>query len=69
MTDLNFETVKQKADFYKNVALTKQTVSEETMLAVKKSLCKYSDSTPCPICGEFMKNDKGVKLHISKKHK
>ncbi|RNA04381.1 hypothetical protein BpHYR1_044591 [Brachionus plicatilis] len=49
---------------FKSAALAKQVVSEETKLAVKKSLCKFSDPTPCPLCGELMKNDKVVKLHI-----
>ncbi|RNA13348.1 hypothetical protein BpHYR1_046501 [Brachionus plicatilis] len=62
--ELKFDSVKEKADFFQSAALAKQLVSEETKLAVKKSFCKFSDPTPCPLCGELMKNDKGVKLHI-----
>ncbi|RNA29697.1 hypothetical protein BpHYR1_005720 [Brachionus plicatilis] len=62
--ELKFDSVKEKADFFKSAALAEQVVSEETKLAVKKSLCKFSDPTPCSLCGELMKNDKDVKLHI-----
>ena len=42
---------------------------EEAKLAAKKALSKHSNPVACSICGEFMKNEKGVKMHMAKKNK
>lgn len=68
-TEMSLLTVKEKSDIYKEAALSLPTVSEETRQVVKKCLSKHDDPVACPICGQFMKNEKGVKLHISKKNK
>ncbi|RNA41538.1 hypothetical protein BpHYR1_040583 [Brachionus plicatilis] len=49
-----FKNHKRKGSFYKEMALVP---------------VESSNSVECSICGEFMINEKGVKLHMSKKHK
>ena len=51
------------------MALAPVEPSEEAKLAAKKALSKHSNPVACSICGEFLKNEKGVKLHMSKKQR
>ncbi|RNA21300.1 hypothetical protein BpHYR1_022401, partial [Brachionus plicatilis] len=53
-----------KGSFYKEVALVPVESFDAAKLASKKALSKQSKSVECSICGEFIKNEKGVKLHI-----
>ncbi|RNA33590.1 SAM domain-containing SAMSN-1-like isoform X1 [Brachionus plicatilis] len=62
-----FKNRKRKGSFYKEIALVPVESSDAAKLAAKKALNKQSNPVECSICGEFMKNEKGVKLHISKK--
>ncbi|RNA33986.1 hypothetical protein BpHYR1_020428, partial [Brachionus plicatilis] len=64
-----FKNRKRKGSFYKEIALVLVESSDAAKLAAKKALSKLSKPVECSICGEFMKNEKGVKLHMSKKHK
>ena len=59
----------QKSQFYKQLAMTESPVSEETNNIVKKALSNHVNPVACDICGELMKNSRGVKLHKAKKHK
>ncbi|RNA32237.1 hypothetical protein BpHYR1_023153 [Brachionus plicatilis] len=52
------------AVFYKEIALVPVESSDAAKLAAKKALSKQSKPVECSICDEFMKNEKGVKLHI-----
>ena len=66
---ITLNNVKEKANFYQSEALSQPNVSDETNFEVKKALSKHAQPIPCPICKELMKNERGVKLHIAKKHK
>ena len=59
----------EKAKNYLEKVMTEITPSQETLKVVKEELSKHANPVPCEICGELMKNSKGVKLHIAKKHK
>ena len=59
----------EKAIHYREKAMAAISTSQETLNVVKKALSKHASPVPCEICGELMKNIKGVKLHIAKKHK
>ncbi|RNA03398.1 hypothetical protein BpHYR1_028831 [Brachionus plicatilis] len=50
-------------------AMAAISTSQVTLNVVKKALSKYVNPVPCEICGELMKNIKGVKLHIAENHK
>jgi hypothetical protein len=58
-----------KSQYFKELAMSEMTVSKETDVAVKIALSKHTNPVSCDICGELMKNLKGVKLHKAKKHK
>ncbi|RNA43973.1 hypothetical protein BpHYR1_022589 [Brachionus plicatilis] len=59
----------EKAIHYREKAMTEIIISHETLNVVKTALSKHANSVPCDLCGELMKNTKGVKLHMAKKHK
>lgn len=61
-------SVRDKVDIYKEQAMAGLPISSETEMIVKKALSKHANPVPCNICGELMKNDRGVKLHIAKMH-
>ncbi|CAF0895277.1 unnamed protein product [Brachionus calyciflorus] len=50
-------------------SLEKPVTSTEAKLQVKKALSKHENPVRCPICNDLMKNERGVKLHMAKKHK
>ena len=54
---------------YTKIASEPQTASEETQFVVKKALSKHTNPIACPECGKLIKNERGVKQHISKMHK
>ena len=66
---LNMNTASEKAKHYREKAMTEITPSQETLNVVKRALSKHANPVACDICGELMKNVKGVKLHMAKKHK
>lgn len=61
-------SVQEKAELYKTLATSEIIVSKKTETAVKMALSKHKNPVACDICGEFMKNERGVKLHKAKKH-
>jgi hypothetical protein len=70
--DIDFEgltiSVKAKAiNYAKQVAELPQ-VSDETKNVVGRALSKFENPVPCPKCDKFFKNERGVKLHMSKMH-
>lgn len=68
LSELNFNTVKDKADGYRKLAMTEFETSEIAKLEAKKAISKHPNPIACPICGNMFKNEKGVKLHKAKKH-
>ncbi|RNA32426.1 hypothetical protein BpHYR1_052643 [Brachionus plicatilis] len=60
---------REKAIHYREKAMTEITTSQETLNVVKTALSKHANPVPCDLCGKLMKNIKGVKLHMAKKHK
>ena len=61
-------SVKSKAINYAKQAAELPKVSDETKNVVGRALSKFDNPVPCPKCDRFFKNDRGVKLHISKMH-
>ncbi|CAF0871757.1 unnamed protein product [Brachionus calyciflorus] len=69
--NLNFLNLNaaEKAAHYREKAMAEISTSQETLNVVKSVLSKHVNPVPCEICGELMKNIKGVKLHMAKRHK
>ena len=68
VSELNLNSVKEKAVEYKKIAMTHFEPSEEAIFEAKKAISKHSNPVECPICGNYFKYEKGVKLHKAKKH-
>lgn len=68
LNDLKINSAKLKSQLYEQQSLFNPTVSEHTELVVSRALSKHENPVPCPVCKKMMKNEKGVKLHMSKKH-
>ncbi|RNA41940.1 hypothetical protein BpHYR1_047416 [Brachionus plicatilis] len=68
MNKICISSLREKVDIYKEQAMAGLSISNETEMIVKKALSKHSNPVPCNICGELMKNERGVKLHIAKMH-
>ncbi|RMZ95591.1 hypothetical protein BpHYR1_024733 [Brachionus plicatilis] len=59
----------EKAVNYHEKAMAAISTSQETLNVVKKTLSKHANPVPWEISGELMKNIKGEKLHLAKKHR
>ena len=68
LSSIQITSVKSLSIRYQEEALSVPEPSQEAKLEVKSVLTKYPNGTPCHICGELMKNERGVKLHKAKKH-
>ncbi|RNA16990.1 hypothetical protein BpHYR1_022457 [Brachionus plicatilis] len=63
-----FKSDKKKLEKLSKIASEAPIASEATQSAVKKGLCKHKNPIAFPECGKLMKNERGVKQHITEMH-
>jgi hypothetical protein len=70
--DLDFDSltisVKAKANNYAEQVAELPKISDETKAIIDRALSKFDNPLPCPECGKLLKNERGVKLHMTKMH-
>lgn len=68
LNEMRFLNIKEKLNEYRKLALEPHVASDEAKEQVAAALSKHTNPVSCPICKALMKNERGVKLHIAKKH-
>lgn len=68
LNEMRFLNIKEKLNEYRKLALEPHVASDEAKEQVAAALSKHRNPVSCSICKALMKNERGVKLHIAKKH-
>ncbi|RMZ93697.1 ISXO2-like domain-containing [Brachionus plicatilis] len=61
--------VKKKATLCEIKSLEQPKSSDDQMLQIKKILSNKKNPIACELCGQFMNGEKGIQIHMARKHK